>query len=198
MPCQQLLQVSTEQKCIQPPAGSALRSENTTQTLILFTVDTVDFLFQPPPGPRAVSAIDTVTNGPAVQTNSTAEAHRAHESGSSAEVCVVCSAADVQTGSPPKKTTGKKPSKPAQTNVSQASLIVQIHLWGSVPVTYGVLSANWVFTSGAVGKTPQTPREEVNYSGRSIVYPSCTNYSCGTSYFWSPFASRSSSHFSHR
>lgn len=95
---------------------SALRSENTMRTLIPFTVDTVDFLFQPPPGPRAVSAIDTVTNGPAVQTNSTAEAHRARESGSS--VCVVCSAADIQTGSPQKKTTKKTPAtpEPAQTS----------------------------------------------------------------------------------
>lgn len=98
-----------------PPSDmSALRSENTMRTLILFTVDTVDFLSQPPPGPRAVSAIDTVTNGPAVQTNSTAEAHRARESGSSAEVCVVCSAADIQTGSPQKKTTKKTQQPPNQ------------------------------------------------------------------------------------
>lgn len=81
------------------------------RTLILFTVDTVDFLFQPPAGPRAVNAIDTVTNGPAVQTNSTA-ATLAHESGSSAEVCVVCSAAETSRQEVRKENYRKKTQRP--------------------------------------------------------------------------------------
>lgn len=182
---------------------SALRSENTTRTLILFTVDTVDFLFQPPLGPRAVSAIDTVTNGPAVQTKSTAEAHRARESGSSAEVCVVPSAADIQTGSRQKKTTGKKLSNPrSSTNKrltgfsNRSDLCLRVC---TVCNTWNTISELGVyFRSSRKNGSNTNTTETGNYSGRGVSDPSCTNYSCRMFYFRNPFTSGSSSHFSHR